>query len=92
MIVSFACALTEELYLTGKSRRYQGIAKIALRKLDQLQVAGELSDLRIPPGNHLEALLGDRQGQYSIRINDQWRLSFVWKEGNAEHVEIVDYH
>lgn len=92
MIVSFACELTEELYRTGKSRRFQAIAKVALRKLDQLQVAGELSDLSVPPGNRLEALIGDRQGQYSIRINDQWRICFIWQDGNASLVEIMDYH
>jgi len=63
-----------------------------LRKLAQLDAAAELAFLRVPPGNRLEALQGDRAGQYSIRINDQWRLCFVWSNGNASEVEIVDYH
>lgn len=92
MILSFTCELTEELFLSGKSRRFQAIAKVALRKLDQLHVAGELSDLAAPPGNRLEALSGDRQGQYSIRINDQWRVCFVWQDGHAAQVAIADYH
>ena len=90
MIRSFACRETEHLYLTGKSRKFQSCAKAALRKLDQLQVAVDLNDLRIPPGNHLEALWGDRAGQHSIRINDQWRVCFRCE--NAFDVEIVDYH
>ena len=65
---------------------------IALRKLRLLNQARELSDLRVPPGNRLEGLKGSRRGEHSIRINDQWRICFVWKEGGAEHVEIVDYH
>ena len=65
---------------------------MALRKLDMLDAAAELSDLRSPPGNRLEALQGDRVGQHSIRINDQYRICFVWKDGGAENVEIVDYH
>ena len=92
MIVSFACEHTEGLYRTGKSRCFQAIAKVALRKLDQLQVAGEINDLRGPPGNRLEALWGDRQGQHSIRINDQWRVCFRWAAGGVEDVEIIDYH
>jgi proteic killer suppression protein len=92
MIVSFACERTKELFHTGKTRHFQGIAKVALRKLDQVHIAGELSDLAVPPGNRLEALLGDRQGQYSIRINDQWRVCFVWLDGHATQVAIVDYH
>ena len=92
MIVSFACERTEEFFRTGKTRYFQAIAKVALRKLDQIYVAGELSDLAVPPGNRLEALLGDRQGQYSIRINDQWRVCFVWLDGHATQVAIEDYH
>ncbi len=65
---------------------------IALRKLRLLNQARDLSDLRVPPGNRLEALKGSRRGKHNIRINDQWRICFVWKEGGAEHVEIVDYH
>ncbi|MGA2438966.1 MAG: type II toxin-antitoxin system RelE/ParE family toxin [Acidobacteriaceae bacterium] len=65
---------------------------IALRKLDQLEAAARLDDLRVPPGNRLESLRGNRRGQHSIRINDQWRICFVWKEDGAHDVEIVDYH
>jgi len=68
------------------------IAKVARRRLRQLEIANRLEDLRVPPGNHLEALKGDRSGQYSIRINDQWRICFRWLDGFAEGVEIVDYH
>ena len=92
MIQEFACKHTKELFITGKTRHFQAIAKVALRKLDQIHIAGELSDLAIPPGNRLEALTDDRQGQHSIRINDQWRICFIWQDGHATHVEIVDYH
>ena len=68
------------------------IAKIARRKLRQLEIANRLDDLKVPPGNHSEALRGDRNGQYSIRINDQWRVCFYWTDAGAEKVEIVDYH
>jgi len=68
------------------------IAKVARRKLRQLEIANRLDDLKVPPGNHLEALKGNRSGQYSIRINDQWRVCFRWTEGGADNVEIVDYH
>lgn len=68
------------------------IAPLAARKLNQMHAAGNLNDLRIPPANRLEALKGDRKGQYSIRINDQWRICFVWKDAGPEAVEIVDYH
>jgi proteic killer suppression protein len=70
----------------------QVIAKVAARKLDMIEYAGTLRDLRAPPGNRLEALKGDRSGQHGIRINDQWRICFVWRDGGAEEVEIVDYH
>jgi toxin HigB-1 len=70
----------------------QAISSVAFRKLDMLEAATGLADLRSPPGNRLEALRGDREGQHSIRINDQWRLCFVWRDGGAEQVEIVDYH
>jgi len=73
-------------------RRFIAIERVALRKLAQLDAAADLAFLRVPPGNHLEALQGNRLGQYSIRINDQWRLCFVWQNGNASDVEIVDYH
>jgi len=65
---------------------------VAQRKLRQLQIAGRLNDLRVPPGNRIEALIGDRRGQHSVRINDQWRVCFRWTEAGAEDVEIVDYH
>lgn len=68
------------------------IAKVARRKLRQLEIANRLDDLKVPPGNHLEALKGNRSGQYSIRINEQWRVCFRWAEGGAGSVEIVDYH
>ncbi|MNY70630.1 Toxin HigB-1 [compost metagenome] len=70
----------------------QDMQRVALRKLRQLMAAATLDDLRIPPGNRLEALAGDRAGQHSIRINDQWRICFRWVDGNAHDVEIVDYH
>ena len=73
-------------------RRFGAFEKIARRKLRQLEVAGCLNDLRIPPGNRLEALKGDREGQYSIRINDQYRVCFVWTASGPTDVEIVDYH
>jgi proteic killer suppression protein len=73
-------------------RRFESLSRVARRKLRQLEVAGRLDDLRVPPGNRLEALKGDRQGQYSIRINDQWRICFRWSGNGAEDVEIVDYH
>jgi proteic killer suppression protein len=92
MIQGFACKRTEELFQTGKTRHFQPFAKVALRKLDQIHIAGELSDLAVPPGNRLEALTSDRTGQHSIRINDQWRVCFVWQDGHATQVAIVDYH
>ena len=73
-------------------RRFVNVEAIARRKLRQLDIAARLNDLRVPPGNRLEALRGDRVGQYSIRINDQWRVCFRWTEAGAEDVEIVDYH
>ena len=73
-------------------RRFGSFEKIARRKLRQLEIAAILEDLRVPPGNRLEALEGDRSGQFSIRINDQWRICFFWHDGGAEEVEIVDYH
>ena len=78
--------------MSGTSRRFQAIARLALRKLDMLDAVVDVQTLRIPPGNHLEALHGVREGQYSIRINDQWRICFTWRDGNAYNVEIVDYH
>nr|WP_245578332.1 type II toxin-antitoxin system RelE/ParE family toxin [Desulfomicrobium escambiense] len=73
-------------------RRFSNIAAVARRKIRQLEIAGRLEDLRIPPGNRLEALKGDRAGQHSIRINGQWRICFRWTDAGAEDVEIVDYH
>ena len=92
MIKSFACAETEALSNGERVRRFMNIAAVAQRKLRQLQIAGRLDDLRVPPGNRLETLKGNRLGQYSIRINDQWRICFRWTEAGAENVEIVDYH
>lgn len=90
-IRSFRCADTEALFATGKSRRFGNIARIAVRKLDMLEAAEELNDLRVPPGNRLEALKGNRTGQFSIRVNEQWRICFEWDQGPS-NVEIVDYH
>lgn len=92
MIRSFACADTESLARGERVRRFVNIASVARRKLRQLEISARLDDLRVPPGNHLEALKGDRAGQYSIRINDQWRVCFRWTAAGAEDVEIVDYH
>lgn len=92
MIKSFRNAETQALFETGKSRVFSGFADVAMRKLAQLHAAETLEFLRSPPGNRLEALKGDRAGQYSIRINDQFRLCFRWSEGGPEDVEIVDYH
>lgn len=92
MIKSFRCPDTQALFETGKHKRFSGIARIATRKLAQLDAAETLEFLRSPPGNRLEALKGDRAGQYSIRINDQFRVCFKWLDGGASDVEIVDYH
>jgi proteic killer suppression protein len=92
VIKSFRSPETGRLHYRQPSRRFQAIERIARRKLRQVDSATELRDLVAPPGNRLEALQGGREGQYSIRINDQWRLCFVWRDGNAYEVEIVDYH
>jgi toxin HigB-1 len=92
MIVSFRCTDTEALFLTGKSRRFANIKSVAERKLTQLQAAASLESLKAPPGNRLEALAGKRQGQHSVRVNDQWRVCFVWTQEGPKDVEIVDYH
>jgi toxin HigB-1 len=93
MIKTFADTETEHFYNTGKSRRLPlGIQKRAAKRLNQLDAATILDDLRMPPSNHLESLRRDRIGQYSILINDQWRLCFRFENGNAYDVEIVDYH
>lgn len=91
-IRSFRCADTQALYEGASPRRFRNIESVAQRKLQMLDQAMELKDLRAPPGNRLEALHGDRTGQYSIRINDQWRVCFVWTAAGPEAVEIVDYH
>ena len=93
MIKSFGCKRTAALFL-GKSPKGfpSDILGVARRKLRMLETSTRLTDLRTPPSNHLEALKGDRAGQYSIRINDQWRICFLWLEDNAHEVEIVDYH
>ena len=93
MILSFRCAETEALYREGRSRKVPStIQHVSRRKSRQLGMAGRLDDLRIPPGNRLEPLRGDRVGQHSIRINDQGRICFVWCATDAFDVEIVDYH
>ena len=92
VIVSFKSAETEALANGHRVKRFESIESVARRKLRQLQIANHLNDLRVPPGNRLEALKGDRAGQYSIRVNDQFRVCFRWTAGGAEDVEIVDYH
>ena len=92
VIVSFADKETEHLASGRRVRRLASVESVARRKLRQLEIAGRLDDLRVPPGNRLEALKGDRKGQMSIRINDQWRLCFRWTEAGPADVEIVDYH
>jgi len=92
MIHSFLCAETEALFNSRLVPRFRLVELVARRKLLQLHAAGELNSLRVPPGNKLEALKGDRKGLHSIRINDQWRLCFKWHTDGAYQVEIVDYH
>lgn len=92
MIRSFAQKDAEFLFHDRPVRRFAAIERVIRRKLLLLHAAGRLDDLRVPPGNRLEALRGDRAGQHSIRVNDQWRICFIWKEGEAHDVEIVDYH
>lgn len=92
VILSFADAETQALAEGNPVRRFASFERVARRKLRQLEIAGRLDDLRIPPGNHLEKLRGDREGQMSIRINDKWRLCFTWTTSGARDVEIVDYH
>ncbi|RII93519.1 type II toxin-antitoxin system RelE/ParE family toxin [Clavibacter californiensis] len=93
MIRSFGSKRTERIwdqqYVKGVDRNVQ---RAVLRKLELINAAVDVEDLRIPPGNRLERLVGDRRGQHSIRVNDQWRLCFIWREGGAEDVELVDYH
>jgi proteic killer suppression protein len=92
MIHSFSCKDAEDLFNSKPSKKLKSIERVARRKLLQLHAATVLIDLRIPPGNMLEALSGNRKGQHSIRINNQWRICFKWKEDGAYSVEIVDYH
>jgi proteic killer suppression protein len=92
MIHSFNDGDTEALFQSVLVPRFKNVERVARRKLLQLHAASELASLRIPPGNQLELLRGDRRGQHSIRINAQWRICFVWREDGAYQVEIVDYH
>ncbi len=93
MIKSFADRRTQELYLAGKAKRIPvDVARRAARKLEYVDLAARLDDLKVPPGNRLEALSGDRAGQHSIRVNDQWRICFRFIDGDAHDVEFCDYH
>ncbi len=92
MIKSFRCKDTQALYEGKSPRKFKAFLSVAERKLAQLEAAQTLDFLKAPPGNHLEALKGDRKGQHSIRINDQWRICFVWTDVGPNDVEIVDYH
>ncbi|MEQ1789541.1 MAG: type II toxin-antitoxin system RelE/ParE family toxin [Rickettsiales bacterium] len=93
MIISFRCKKTKSLFeRIAVASQWREIASVALRKLNYLHSAGKLDDLRVPPANRLEKLRGDRKAQYSIRINNRWRICFEFEDGNALNVEIVDYH
>ncbi len=92
MIKSFKSKRTRALFEGERVKEFEAFRKVAFRKLDMMDTAMRLTDLRKPPNNRLEALKGSRQGQYSIRINDRWRVCFVWRGGHAHEVEIVDYH
>ena len=92
MIKSFSCRDTEKLFNDIDVKRFRNISRKARMKLEILNATVSLKGLMVPPGNRLEALKGDRKGQYSIRINSQWRICFKWHDGNAHDVEIVDYH
>jgi proteic killer suppression protein len=92
VIRQFKCRDTQALLEGRRIPRFANIANVAIRKLQMLHAAQRLESLRIPPQNRLEALKGDRKGQWSIRINDQWRVCFIWRDGAAWDVEIVDYH
>lgn len=93
VIRSFRDSETQKIFERSRSRRFSaGVQKLALRKLLILDAAESLDDLRVPPGNRLEKLKGNREGQHSVRVNDQWRVCFVWKDGDAHEVEVVDYH
>ena len=91
-IRNFACKDTQALFAGRRVRRWIAVERQSLRKLEQLDWSSVLEDLRIPPGNRLEALKGNRKGQHSIRINDQWRVCFVWTADGPAKVEVVDYH
>ena len=91
-IKSFKCKETETLFQGKRVRRWVNLERPALRKLEQLDWSSVLEDLRVPPGNQLEALRGNRKGQHSIRVNEQWRVCFVWTPEGPKDVEIVDYH
>ncbi|WP_039459194.1 type II toxin-antitoxin system RelE/ParE family toxin [Candidatus Jidaibacter acanthamoebae] len=92
MIKSFANSKTEALFNGKFVKQFSSFKEQAERKLVMIDAAHSLEDLKVPPGNRLEALIGDKRGFYSIRINDQWRICFRWLEGNAYQVEIIDYH
>jgi len=92
MITSFADKETERLFNFQSVKKFKTIERVALRKLTQLNVAMSLQDLKVPPGNRLEKLKGEREGQHSIRINDQFRICFIWTDAGPESVEICDYH
>lgn len=92
MIRSFAEKETERLFQRERSRRFAAVERAAFRKLRQIESVERVEELASPPGNRLEKLHGDREGQWSIRINDQWRICFEWRDGHAWQVEIVDYH
>jgi proteic killer suppression protein len=92
VIRSFRCKETERLFNRLPSRRWRNIERVLRRKLELLNAATSLMDLTVPPNNRLEALKGNRRGQHSIRVNDQWRVCFVWRDGDAHEVEVVDYH
>lgn len=92
MIKSFADKDTEDIASGHRARKWTSIERQIQRRLAYLNAAGELGDMRVPPGNRLEALVGDRKGQYSIRVNDQYRICFRWEGGDAYDVEVTDYH
>jgi toxin HigB-1 len=92
VIRSFRCTETQRLFHRDSVRRFKAVERSALRKLDMLDAATDIRTLSILPGNRLERLKGDRKGQYSMRINDQWRVCYKWRDGHAYEVEIVDYH